>query len=122
MAPLGNKDLTHYHMLTGVGTGLIEISHPPEADDEGKTRGHVRSKTPASRAVMMLFKCIKPCFASLYRGLQMCEIYIKPRPFMRSLLIFKGAHEIASLSWFFCVMTKEQEIKSKEISTKKQDT
>jgi hypothetical protein len=27
---------------------------------------------------------------------------------MRSLLMFKGAHEIASLSWFFCVMTKEQ--------------
>jgi hypothetical protein len=52
----------------------------------------------------------------------MCEIYIKPRPFMRSLLMFKGAHEIASLSWFFCVMTKEQEIKSKETSTKKQDT
>ena len=51
------------------------------AVDEGKTQGHVRSKTPASRAVMMLFKCIKPCFASLYRGLQMCEIYIKPRPF-----------------------------------------
>jgi hypothetical protein len=22
--------------------------------------------------------------------------------------MFKGAHEIASLSWFFCVMTKEQ--------------
>jgi hypothetical protein len=48
---------------------------------EGKTRGHVRSKTPASRAVRMLFNCIKPCFASLYRGIQMCEISIKPRPF-----------------------------------------
>jgi hypothetical protein len=22
--------------------------------------------------------------------------------------MFKGAHDIASLSWFFCVMTKEQ--------------
>ena len=48
---------------------------------EGKMRGHVRSKTPASRAVRMLLNCIKPCFASLYRGIQMCEIYIKPRPF-----------------------------------------
>ena len=27
---------------------------------------------------------------------------------MRVLIVFKGAHEIASLSWFFCVMTKEQ--------------
>jgi len=78
---------------------------------EGKTRGQCPAfcgETPASRAEMMLLKCIKPCFASLYRGVQMCEIYIKPRLFMRSLLMFKGAHEIASLSWFFCVMTKEQ--------------
>jgi len=49
--------------------------------DEGKQRWHVRSKTPASRAVRMLFKPVKPCFASLYRGIQMCEIYIKPRIF-----------------------------------------
>ena len=27
---------------------------------------------------------------------------------MRVLFIYKGAHEIASLSWFFCVKTKEQ--------------
>lgn len=32
---------------------------------------------------------------------------------MRVLLIFKGAHEIASLSWFFYVKIKEQnQIKS----------
>ena len=48
---------------------------------EGKQRGQVRSKTQASRAVWMLFNCVKPCFASLYRGIQMCKIYIKPRPF-----------------------------------------
>ena len=79
MAPLGNKDLTHYHMVKGVGTGLIEISHPPEADDEGKQRGQCPAfcgETPASRAVMMLFKCIKPCFASLYRGLQMVKFIL----------------------------------------------
>jgi hypothetical protein len=40
----------------------------------------------------------------------MYEIPIQPRLFMRLLLIFKGAHEIALLSWFFCVMAKEQEI------------
>ena len=32
---------------------------------EGKQRGHVRSKTPASRAVRMLLSCVKPCFARL---------------------------------------------------------
>ena len=32
---------------------------------EGKQRGHVRSKTPASRAVRMLLNCVKPCFARL---------------------------------------------------------
>ena len=45
---------------------------------EGKTRGHVRSKTPASCAARMLFKPIKPCFASLYRGVHMCKISIQP--------------------------------------------
>jgi len=45
---------------------------------EGKTRGQVRSKTPASRAVKMLFNCIKPCFASLYRDIQMYKIHIQP--------------------------------------------
>ena len=44
---------------------------------------------------------------SLYRGVQMCKIYIKPRLFMHVLLILEGVHEIAALSWFFCVMTKE---------------
>ena len=51
-------------------------------------------------------------FCEHYRGVHLCEIYIKPRLFMRVLLIFKGAHEIVSLSWFFCVMAKEQEIES----------
>ncbi len=32
---------------------------------EGKQREHVRSKTPASRAVRMLFNFVKPCFARL---------------------------------------------------------
>jgi hypothetical protein len=45
---------------------------------EGKKRRHVRSKTPASRAVRMLFNFVKPCFASLYRSVQMFKIYIKP--------------------------------------------
>ena len=75
---------------------------------EGKTRGHVRSKTQASRAVWMMFLFIKPCFASLYRGVHMCKIYIKPRLFMHVLIDFKGVHEIAARSWFFCGMTKEQ--------------
>ena len=42
----------------------------------------------------------------------MYEIYIQPRLFMHVLLILKGVHEIAALSWFFCVMAKEQEIES----------
>jgi len=46
-----------------------------------------------------------------YQVVHLCEIYSKPRPFIRPLLIFKGAHETTSLSWFFCVMTKEQEKK-----------
>jgi hypothetical protein len=45
---------------------------------EGKQRWHVRSKTPASRAVRMLLNSVKPCFASLYRSVQMFKIYIKP--------------------------------------------
>ena len=45
---------------------------------EGKKRGHVCSKTPASRAVRMLLNFVKPCFASLYRSVQMFKIYIKP--------------------------------------------
>ena len=44
---------------------------------EGKKRGHVCSKTQASRAVRMLFSIVKPCFASLYRSVQMFKIYIK---------------------------------------------
>jgi len=34
---------------------------------EGKLRGQVRSKTPASRAARMMFCSIKPCFAGLPR-------------------------------------------------------
>jgi len=52
-------------------------------------------------------------FCEPYQVLQLCEIYIKLRPFIRPLLIFKGAYETTSLSWFFCVMTKEQEKKQK---------
>ncbi len=48
---------------------------------EGKQGRYVRSKTPASRALRMLFNCIKPCFASFYRSVQMFKIYIKPRLF-----------------------------------------
>jgi hypothetical protein len=48
---------------------------------EGKTRRQVRSKTPASHAVRMMSQRVKPCFASLYRGVHMCKIYIKPRLF-----------------------------------------
>ena len=32
---------------------------------EGKQRGQVRSKTPASRVARMMFCCIKPCFVRL---------------------------------------------------------
>ena len=39
----------------------------------------------------------------------MCKIYIKPWLFIRPLLIFKGAYETASLSWYFCVKAKGQE-------------
>ena len=42
----------------------------------------------------------------LYRVVHMCEIYIEPRFFIRSLLIFKGAHEIASLCCYFLIMQK----------------
>ena len=52
-----------------------------------------------------------PCqalFCVYYRGVHLCEISIKPRLFMHVLLILKGVHEIAALSWFFCGMTKEQ--------------
>ena len=45
---------------------------------EGKQRRHERSKTQASRAVRMLLNCVKPCFAGLYRRVQMFKIYIKP--------------------------------------------
>jgi len=48
-----------------------------------------------------------------YHVVHLCEIYSKPRLFIRPLLIFIGAHETTSLSWFFCVMTKEQEKKQK---------
>jgi hypothetical protein len=51
-----------YLKYRGVGTGLREILHPPEAEDEGKTRRHVRSKTPASRALRML----TPNFQALF--------------------------------------------------------
>ena len=46
---------------------------------EGKQRWHPDlSGTPASRAVRMLLNFVKPCFASLYRSVQMFKIYIKP--------------------------------------------
>ncbi len=52
---------------------------------EGKQRRHVPlvprdklRKTPASRAVRLLFNFVKPCFVSLYRSVQMFKIYIKP--------------------------------------------
>ena len=45
MTTLGDKDLAPVQNFQGVRTGLIEISHPPEAEAEGKPRWHVRSKT-----------------------------------------------------------------------------
>jgi len=49
-----------------------------------------------------------------YRVVNLCETSIKPGLFIRPLLIFKGVHETTSLSWFFFVMTKEQEKKQKK--------
>jgi hypothetical protein len=49
----------------GVGTGLIEILHPPEAEDEGKTRGQCPAfcgETPASRAVGMMYPMYQALF------------------------------------------------------------
>jgi hypothetical protein len=65
MATFWNRDLAHEHNFQGVGTGLIEILHPPEAEDEGKTRRQCLAfcgETPASRAVRMLF----PNFQALF--------------------------------------------------------
>jgi len=42
---------------------------------EGKRRGQVRSKTPASRAVRMMFCRIKPCFARLPRRTDVWNLY-----------------------------------------------
>ena len=53
-------------------------------------------------------KLYQALFCEPYQVVHLCEISIKPRLFIRPLLIFKGAHETTSLSWFFCVMTKEQ--------------
>ena len=43
-------------------------------------------------------KCFMPYFAGKYLRLRNASIFIKPWFFIRPLLIFKGAHEIASLS------------------------
>ena len=37
---------------------------------------------------------------------------------MRVLLIFKSAHEIATLSWFFYIKVKEQEINMNPLKDK----
>lgn len=42
---------------------------------EGKRRGQVRSKTPASRAARMMFCRIKPCFARLPRRTDVWNLY-----------------------------------------------
>ena len=76
---------------------------------ESNRHGHMFSKTTASCAARIwetLSGLVEP-----YRVVHLCEIYSKPRLFIRPLLIFKGAYETTSLSWFFCVMTKEQEKK-----------
>ena len=71
------------------------------------------SKTSASRAVRMRFPSSQ-AHPSLLGSRAFTEAYICVKfivslePFIRPLLIFIRAHEIAVLSWFFCVMTKEQ--------------
>ena len=72
-------------------------------------------KTPASHAARIWGNSIRPIPIywdhEPYQVVYLCEISIKPILFIRPLLIFKGTHETTSLSWFFCVMTKEQEKK-----------
>jgi len=47
-------------------------------------------------------------FCEPYRGVHLCEISIKPSSFMRVLLILRGAHEIAPLSWSFVSRQKDK--------------
>ena len=106
MATSRNNGLAHEHNFRGVGTGLIEILQ--QLLTKVKRAGTCGAKHQLHVLSGCCSQIFKPCFASLYRGIQMCKIYIKPRLFIRPLLIFIGAHETTSLSWFFCVMTKEQ--------------
>jgi hypothetical protein len=46
-------------------------------------------------------------------GLELQCVFRKPRIFIRSLLIFKGAHEIASLSCYFLFMQKVEKANRK---------
>jgi hypothetical protein len=67
-----------YLKCQGVGTGLIEILHPPEAEDEGKQRGQCPAfcgETPASRAVRMLFPNFQ-AFPNLLGSRAFTEAYI----------------------------------------------
>jgi len=73
---IGEKGFGSLQQVTGC-TDRPEINFKT-AVAEGKQRRLVHSKTPASRAVRMLFNCVKPCFASFYRSVQMFKIYIKP--------------------------------------------
>ena len=92
--------------------------------DEGKPRGHVRSKTPASRAVWIwtnlsgLSQFIG--ITSLTKSYICVKFIVSLDLLFAHCLFFKGAHETTSLSWFFCVKTKEQEKnKIKRIQTYK---
>ena len=65
MGTFRNNDLAQEQNFQGAGTGLRQVLHPPEAEDEGKTRRQCPAfcgETPASRAVRMLF----PNFQALF--------------------------------------------------------
>jgi hypothetical protein len=77
MGTFRNNDLAQEQNFQGAGTGLIEISHPPEAEDEGKTRRQCPAfcgETPASRAVRMMYSMCQ-AFPNLLGSRAFTEAY-----------------------------------------------
>jgi len=79
MATLRNNGLAHEQNLQSVGTGLIEILQ--QLLTKVKREGMCVAKHQLHVLSGCCSQIFKPCFASLYRGVQMCKIYIKPRLF-----------------------------------------
>jgi len=92
----------------GVGIGLIEISQQMLTKVNSAGMCVAKHQPHVLHGYGQIYQAL---FCEPYQVLHLCEIYIKPRLFIRPLHIFKRAHETTSLSWFFCVMTKEQEKK-----------